>query len=142
MLPVEWKLGSGHWPDVGEIDIMEHVGHDLGRVHASAHSKDYQWPVGTQKTGTIAVPDATHEFHVYVLEWTANELRAYVDDRLFFQFANEGKGWTTWPYDQEFYLLLNVAVGGAWGGQKGVDDTAFPQRMEIDYVRVFKPAAE
>lgn len=138
MLPVEWTYGSGHWPDVGEIDIMEHVGHAPGVVHASAHSRDYQWQKGTQRTGTIEVPDATTAFHTYAVEWTADELRGYVDDRLYFAYRNEGRGWTAWPYDQPFYLILNVAVGGAWGGQKGVDEAAFPQRMEIDYVRVYQ----
>jgi beta-glucanase (GH16 family) len=139
MLPVEWKLGSGKWPDVGEIDIMEHVGHDAGTVHASAHSKDYQWQIGTQKTGTIKLPGVTTAFHVYVLEWTAEELRALVDEQLFFSYRNEGKGWSAWPYDQEFYLILNVAVGGAWGAAKGIDHDAFPQRLEVDYVRVYQP---
>lgn len=138
MLPVDWNLGSGKWPDVGEIDIMEHVGHDPGVIHASAHSKDYQWQIGTQKTGTLLIGDASKTFHTYVLEWTPDALKAYVDDQLYFHYANEGEGWSKWPYQRDYYLLLNLAVGGAWGGAEGIDDEIWPQRLEIDYVRVYQ----
>lgn len=141
MLPVDWNVGSGHWPDVGEIDIMEHVGHDPGVVHASAHSKTYQWQIGTQKTGTIEVPDASEAFHQYALEWSASEIRAYVDGTLFFSYQNEGDGWESWPYQRDYYLLLNIAVGGEWGAVKGIDAEAFPQRLVIDYVRVYQATA-
>jgi beta-glucanase (GH16 family) len=140
MLPTDWNLGSGSWPDVGEIDIMEHVGHTPGVVHASAHSKRYQWQAGTQKTGTIRLPTATEQFHTYALEWTPEEIRVFVDGTLFFSYANEGTGWETWPYQRPYYLILNVAVGGAWGGEKGIDEAAFPQRMLVDYVRVYERA--
>jgi len=138
MLPVEWTLGTGKWPDVGEIDIMEHVGHEPGVIHASAHSRDHQWQNGTQKTATVVVPDATTAFHTYVLEWEPDVLRAYVDDRLYFVCPNEGRGWRSWPYDRDFYLLLNIAVGGVWGGVEGIDDASLPWRMEVDYVRVYQ----
>ncbi len=139
MMPSDWEFSQGGWPDVGEIDIMEHVGHEIGKIHASAHSKAYQWQIGTQKTGTIDVPDATEAFHTYVLAWSADVLRAYVDDRLFFEYENEGEGSAKWPYDKPFYLILNIAVGGAWGGSRGIDEDAFPQSMEVDFVRVYKP---
>lgn len=139
MLPVDWNVGSGSWPDVGEIDIMEHVGYDVGVVHASAHSKKYQWQIGTQKTGTIELKDATERFHTYVIEWNESKLTAYVDDTLFFEYVkDEGASWESWPYARDYYLILNVAVGGAWGGAKGIDPDCFPQRMEIDYVRVYQ----
>ncbi len=142
MMPSDWEFGKGGWPDVGEIDIMEHVGHEPGIIHASAHSRDYQWQKGTQKTGTIEIPNATSAFQTYALEWSADVLHAYVDDRLYFEYENEGLGWTKWPYDKPFYLILNIAVGGAWGGAAGVDTTAFPQTMEIDYVRVYRAVDE
>ena len=138
MLPVDWNLGSGKWPDVGEIDIMEHVGYDLGTVHASAHSKDYQWQIGTQKTGTIKVPDAAEVFHTYVLEWSETEIKAYVDDQLYFTYQNEGLGWSKWPYERDYYLILNLAVGGAWGAAQGIDESIWPKSLEIDYVRVYQ----
>ncbi len=138
MMPGDWSFNDGNWPDIGEIDIMEHVGYERGIIHASTHSKDYQWQIGTQKTATIDIKDATEQFHSYILEWTQDSLKAFVDDTLYFAYANEGLGETKWPYDKPFYLILNVAVGGAWGSVKGIDEKAFPQTMEIDYVRVYK----
>jgi beta-glucanase (GH16 family) len=138
MMPGGWTFNDGNWPDIGEFDIMEHVGHDPGVIHASAHSKDYQWQKGTQQTDTIHVANATEEFHSYIWEWTPDVVKAYVDDQLYFEYENEGLGETKWPYNKPFYLILNVAVGGAWGNMKGIDDNAFPQTMEVDYVRVYQ----
>lgn len=137
-MPGGWTFNDGNWPDVGEIDIMEHVGHDLGVVHGSAHSKDYQWQKNTQQTGSIYIPDVNKEFHTYILDWSPDYIRTYVDDSLYFEYENEGLGESKWPYDKPFYLILNIAVGGAWGGMQGVDTTAFPQTMEVDYVRVYQ----
>jgi licheninase len=80
---------------------------------------------------------------VYAVEWAADEIRAYVDDRLYFSFKNERltnpqADWRQWPFDRDFRILLNIAVGGNWGGQQGVDDSIWPQRMEVDYVRVLQ----
>lgn len=138
MMPGGWLFPDGNWPDIGEIDIMEHVGHERGIIHASAHSKDYQWQKGTQKTGVISVPDATEKFHSYILEWEPNVLRAYVNDSLYFEYKNEGLGESKWPYEKPFYLILNLAIGGAWGGMNGIDENAFPQTMEVDYVRIYQ----
>lgn len=138
MMPGGWTFNDGNWPTIGEFDIMEHVGHDLGVVHASAHSEDYQWQKGTQKTATIKVEDAAEEFHSYIWEWTPEEVKAFVNDSLYFEYKNEGLGITKWPYDKPFYLILNVAVGGAWGSVNGIDSLAFPQTMEVDYVRIYQ----
>lgn len=139
MLPTVWDLGDKLWPDNGEIDIMEHVGHEPGVVHASAHSQKHFWKVGTQLTGVTQVAEVGARFHTYALEWEADELRVYVDDQLYFTGRKEpGADWTSWPFFRKFYLVLNVAVGGAWGSVKGIDDSAFPQRMEVDYVRVYQ----
>nr|NQU93330.1 glycoside hydrolase family 16 protein [Bacteroidota bacterium] len=75
VMPGGWSFNDGNWPDIGEIDIMEHVGHDLGVIHASAHSKDYQWQANTQKTAAISVQDVSETFHSYILEWTPNVLK-------------------------------------------------------------------
>lgn len=141
MLPVDWNLGSGKWPDVGEIDIMEHVGFDLGTVHASAHSKvhHYKSKEGPQITSDTFIPDATETFHTYVMEWSESQIKAYVDDQLYFTYQDPGLGWQNWPYQRDFYLILNIAVGGDWGGAKGIDSNSFPQRMEVDYVRIYQP---
>jgi len=138
MMPGGWSFDDGNWPDVGEIDIMEHVGHETGVIHASAHSRDYQWQKGTQKTAVINVPAASGQFHVYALEWDQELMKIFVDDSLYFQYKNEGLGETKWPYDKSFYLIMNVAVGGAWGAMQGIDTTTFPQTMEIDWVRVYQ----
>ena len=142
MMPGGWSFKDGNWPDIGEIDIMEHVGHDVGVIHASAHSKDYQWQKGTQKTAIINIPDATEKFHSYILEWTPEVMKAFVDDSLYFEYENEGLGDAKWPYDKPFYLIMNVAVGGEWGNIHGIDDEAFPQAMEIDYVRIYQRTAK
>ena len=139
--PAIWMLGSTtplKWPDDGEIDIMEHVGYNHGVVHASTHTRKYFHSIGTQKTATISVPDCSEAFHIYSLDWDAETVSVLIDGKVYFTFKNEHSGKEAWPFDQPFHLLLNIAVGGDWGGQKGVDAGIFPQKMEIDYVRVYQ----
>jgi beta-glucanase (GH16 family) len=139
--PAIWMLGATdplEWPDDGEIDIMEHVGFNQGYIHGSIHSKKYNHVIGTQKTDTIYVPDCSDKFHVYTAEWNKDSLKVSMDDSVYFRFSNEHSGYDAWPFDNKMYLLLNIAVGGNWGGQKGVDSTIYPRRMEIDYVRVYQ----
>jgi len=138
--PAIWTLADNmkRWPDDGEIDIMEHVGFNQGYVHGTIHCKKYYHVIGTQKSDTIFVPDCSTAFHVYSLEWDKEIIKVAVDGNVFFSFQNEHKGYEYWPFDNKMYLILNIAVGGNWGGQKGVDDKAFPMRMEIDYVRVYQ----
>lgn len=136
MLPTDAAYGG--WPASGEIDIMEHVGYDPGRVHMSVHTKTYNHRIGTQKTATRTVPGATAEFHRYRVDWTPDGVRGYIDDVPVLAFANEGSGADAWPFDRRFHLLLNLAVGGAWGGKEGVDAQAFPASMQVDYVRVYR----
>jgi beta-glucanase (GH16 family) len=139
--PAIWMLGSTtqlKWPDDGEIDIMEHVGYNQGLIHASVHCKKYYHVIGTQKTDTIEVKDCSEQFHVYSVEWNKDSVNVAMDGNVYFRFGNEYTGYDAWPFDNKMHLLLNVAVGGNWGGQKGVDSTIWPQRMEIDYVRVYQ----
>ena len=138
MLPTVWNLGDGGWPDNGEIDIMEHVGHDPGVIHASTHTQKNQWRNNNQRTATVQIPDATTAFHTYSMEWDAEEIRIFVDDRLYFTSRKDGGDWTSWPFFKNFHLVINLAIGGEWGGMKGVDKNAFPQRMEVDFVRVYE----
>ncbi|PWJ36160.1 family 16 glycosylhydrolase [Sediminitomix flava] len=135
MLPTDWEYGG--WPDSGEIDIMEHVGHDPAIVHGTVHTKAYYHSIGTQKGGSTMVDDFNTAFHVYAIEWSEEEIVWYIDDVEYFRFKNEHKTYKEWPFDKRFHLLLNIAVGGSWGGAQGIDDTIFPQRMEVDYVRVY-----
>lgn len=136
MLSTDWAYGD--WPKSGEIDIMEHVGYDPNNIHISAHTEKYYFKINTQKTATKIIDNATTQFHLYRLDWTPYALRGYIDDQLVFQFVNEGAGYAVWPFDKRFHLLLNLAVGGDWGGAQGVDDTIFPVAMDVDYVRVYK----
>ena len=137
MLPTDWIYGNGSWPDNGEIDIMEHVGFDPGRVHGTIHNNVFNGLIGTQQGASLVLADAQTAFHTYAVEWTPLKLDFFVDDVLYYTFTNRETGWTTWPFDQDFHLLLNIAIGGTWGGQQGIDDAIFPTRMEVDYVRVF-----
>jgi beta-glucanase (GH16 family) len=139
--PAIWMLGSKtpfEWPDDGEIDIMEHVGYDPGIIHASIHCKNYNHIMNTQKTAITNVPDYATAFHVYALEWDAGSINIFVDEKKYFSFANEHIDYASWPFDQPMHLLLNLAVGGDWGGQKGIDNSIFPKQMLVDYVRVYQ----
>jgi len=136
MLPTDSPYGG--WPDGGEIDIMEHVGYDPDTVEASGHTKSYYFTIGTQKHKRLAVPDCDERFHTYALEWEEDEFRIFMDNHLYFTFANEGTGYKEWPFDQQFYLILNLAYGGNWGGAHGLDLDGLPQRLEIEYVRVYQ----
>lgn len=136
MLPTDWAYGS--WPNSGEIDIMEHVGYDPNNVHFSVHTQSYNWTTNNQKTVTKYISTATTDFHKYRIDWTPYAIRAYYDDALVYTFVNEGHGPTSWPFDKRFHILLNLAIGGDWGGVQGVDDTIFPTSLVIDYVRIYK----
>jgi beta-glucanase (GH16 family) len=139
--PAIWMLANTNplkWPDDGEIDIMEHVGYDQGTVHASVHTKKYNHIIGTQKTNKIFVKDCSETFHRYQVEWNNDSIRIGMDDNYYYSFKNEKTGYDVWPLSNKFYLLLNLAVGGNWGGQKGVATDIWPRRMEVDYVRVYQ----
>jgi beta-glucanase (GH16 family) len=135
MLPEENKFGG--WPKNGEIDIMEHVGYDPGRVHGTVHTEAFNHSIGTQKGAQHMVPDFHEQFHVYAIDWRADKIDFFIDGQKYFTFLNTGGDYKEWPFDQPFHLILNIAVGGNWGGAQGVDSDIWPQRLEVDYVRVF-----
>ncbi len=140
--PAIWMLPSDEsvkWPAGGEIDIMEQVGFDPGVIHHSIHTSAFNFSRGTQKTSSHTVPDACDAMHKYQLLWTADFMVFGVDDQPKLLFKKEGDKQARWPFDGPQHLLLNIAVGGNWGGQKGVDDAAFPAQMEVDYVRIYQP---
>ncbi|MBT1699789.1 glycoside hydrolase family 16 protein [Fulvivirgaceae bacterium PWU4] len=137
MLSTDWKYGG--WPESGEIDIMEHVGYDPGVIHGTIHTEAYNHLKGTQKEGKITIADAQDTFHVYAIDWTENKIDFFVDDQLYHTVTRDPKDdFKGWPFDQRFHLIMNIAVGGNWGGAKGVDETIWPQRMEVEYVRVYQ----
>jgi beta-glucanase (GH16 family) len=136
MLPTDWEYGG--WPKSGEIDIMEHVGYNPDVVHISTHTEAYYWVLGNNKTATMTVPTARTDFHTYRIDWTPFAVRGFIDGVHIFTHINEGTGYQSWPFDKRFHLLLNIAVGGNWGGQQGVDPAIFPATMEIDWVRYYR----
>ena len=142
--PAIWMLGTNidevGWPACGEIDIMEYVGFEPNTIHANIHTEAFNHVDGTSKGASIQVDAPYEEFHTYTIEWTPAEIRFFVDKRNYFTFTNEGGGSEEWPFDQPFFLILNAAVGGSWGGQEGIDDSVFPQEYRIDYVRVYERA--
>ncbi len=138
MLPTNSSYGNGRWPETGEIDIMEHVGFNHGSVHATIHTKAYNHLNNTQRGGTKEVPDASDAFHVYAVEWTPLRMAFSIDGDTFWTFSKGLNTWEGWPFDRDFHLIMNIAIGGSWGGQQGIDDSIFPQQMLIDYARVYR----
>ncbi|UHO40496.1 glycoside hydrolase family 16 protein [Chryseobacterium capnotolerans] len=138
--PAIWMMSENmkKWPDDGELDIMEHVGFNQGYIHASVHTKKYNHILGTQKTDTLMVKDVSEKFHVYKADWTPEKINVYIDDQKIFTYENKEKTYEAWPFDQSYFIILNLAVGGFWGGKEGIDDSIFPQKYYIDYVRVYQ----
>jgi beta-glucanase (GH16 family) len=143
-----WTLGDTYvdelsWPYCGEIDILESVGYEMddetgnGIAHASVHSKAYYFKIGNQKSFTTEVENMDDEFHIYAVEWTPNEILGFVDDVEYFKYVNPGTE-DAWPFDQPQNIILNLAMGGGWGGAQGMDETVTSQKMIIDYVRVLE----
>ncbi len=140
MLPDQSTFSPQYWPDNGEIDIMEHVGFDERRIHASIHTKLFNHRIRTQVTRSLVVPTAVDSFHVYALEWSENKLDIFVDNTKYFTFERGNMNWEGYPFTHRFHLILNLAIGGDWGGAQGIDNNAFPMQMEVDYVRVYRKA--
>ena len=136
MMPDDQSKG---WPACGEIDIMEEVGVDANITSSSIHCEAYNHVKNTQKTASRTTPGAENEYHVYALEWTEDYIKSYVDGVLLLEFRNDKAGReSTWPFNKKFFLILNLAWGGDWGGYAGVDENALPCTMKVDYVRVYK----
>ena len=140
--PALWMLGSNHeeagWPLCGEIDIMEYVGYEPNVVHCNIHTKsDYCY---TNNKTAINLKTAEEEFHTYGIIWTEDTISFYIDtpNNIKNTYSPEDKNLKNWPFNQPFFLIMNFAVGGDWGGKNGVDETIWPQTMEVDYVRVYQ----
>jgi len=143
--PAFWMMPTnsvyGGWPNSGEMDIMEHYGCNPGDVHATVHNNTYNWNGGVPPTSYSLYTTATSEFHEYELEWTEDELKFSVDGSHIGSYYNSNSGWQQWPYNEEFYVILNLAIGSHFMPCQTQDDL-FPQRYEIDYVRVYQLSDE
>ncbi len=141
MWPAIWLLpDGGKWPDEGEIDIMEMVGWQPDVIHATLHSAAFNHVKGTQRGAELAIGTACTAFHLYQLDWRPDAITIGVDGRGYMRVANDQPGGkAAWPFTRPYRLILNLAVGGDWGGARGIDDAALPQRMRVDYVRYWKP---
>jgi len=131
--PAVWMLGSdigtAGWPACGEIDILESVGKEPNINHSSLHSPGRSG--NTPDTGTINVPNDNTEFHIYTADWTEKYIKFYVDDKLYYTFSNN----STFPFNKDFFLIVNLAMGGNWGGP--VDPNFTSSTLEVDYIRVY-----
>jgi len=141
MMPLFNSYGT--WPKSGEIDIMEYVGYDQGYIQSTIHTEKFTSSSGIQPMGRKYVADVEENFHDYELIWSPGNLKTYCDGEKFFEMSyvpqlnDEVPYYKAFPFDQEFFLILNLAIGGSWGGREGVDDSIFPVNMLVDYVRVF-----
>lgn len=142
--PALWMLPTyaeyGGWPKSGEIDIMEYIGVEPQNLYFTAHFE------GTGNSGHASYGSGPktyfqnpwEDFIKYILIWTPEKIEWYANDIRFYTFFKTGDDYRTWPFDKEFYLILNLAYGGSWGGYDGVDDSLLPHRFLIDYVRVYQ----
>ena len=140
--PAIWMLPTldrrMEWPLDGEIDIMEHVGYNQGMVYGTIHSKKYNHIIGTQKSDSLFIEDISQQFHLYGFNWNDSSMTWSIDGKDYLTLNKEKENYEGWPFDQNFHLILNLAVGGNWGGKFGVDESIWPQTFEIDYVKVYQ----
>jgi beta-glucanase (GH16 family) len=140
--PAIWMLGTNitsvSWPRCGEIDIMEMVGFEPDMIYGHIHTFESITKQNIKDGTGIEVPGASDDFHVYAIEWDASQISFFADNKKYYTYQNPKTDGASWPFDRDQYLILNLAIGGAWGGTKGIDDTIFPQRFYIDYVRIYQ----
>lgn len=117
---------------------MEHVGFDENRVHITVHTAAFNHTLNTQKGASKLIDSATSRFHLYRVDWAPYGIRGYIDNEQIFEFLNSNRIPNEWPFNKAFFLILNIAVGGNWGGQQGINDVAFPATFEIDRIRSYK----
>lgn len=137
--PAIWMLGhdidSNPWPACGEIDLMEYVGKHPGKIYTTLHSPaSFGQSINTKTTSIESIETG---FHVYKTCWDAHQIQFYIDNTLVYTFSPEIKNEKTWPFDKPFYVILNLAIGGNFGGPE-VDDSIFPKEFVVDYVKVYQ----
>lgn len=137
--PAFWLLGENirevGWPLSGEIDIMEFAGKDPHLIHHTLHTQSSHG--ASENTFSTNFPSIDTGFHTYKAKWTANSIKFFVNNELQYTYSPEQKNIENWPFDQPFFILINFAVGGHFGGHE-VDESIFPQEYIIDYVKVWQ----
>jgi beta-glucanase (GH16 family)/glycerophosphoryl diester phosphodiesterase len=140
--PAGWMLNSNidktSWPEGGEIDIMEHIGSNKDSVYGTVHTGAYNHVKGTQKGTEAFIKNPYTQFHTFAIEWSPEKIDFLLDGDKYYSFSNEHLSSQEWPFDQPFFIILNLAIGGGFGGQKGIDDSVFPAVYQVDYVRVYQ----
>lgn len=138
--PAIWLMPTtsayGAWPKSGELDIMEHVGNNFGTVLSTVHTQNNNWTNGSHLSASKKIMDADTVFHVYAMEWTPDSIRFTYDSVKCYTYVNPHTDWKDWPFDQQFHIILNVAIGGGMGGT--ITPADFPDSMTVDYVRVYQ----
>ena len=128
-------IGSVGWPQSGEIDVMEYLGHQPSTIHGTVHGPGYSGGGGIGKSYTLSNGRFDTGFHVFAVEWTPNSIEWFVDDVQYHRIVPADLP-GDWVFDKPFYIILNLAVGGDWPGSPD-ESTIFPQTMLVDYVRVY-----
>ncbi len=140
LLPVEFKEKHVSWPRCGEIDVMEHVTHIFDTVHVSLHTELFNHVARTQRTHFEKIEGITNDFHEFAFDWQKDEIEFFIDGKSFAKYSRFDEGYTTdetgWPFDKPYYLILNQAIGGTWGGS--VKESDYPSPFLIDYVRYYQ----
>lgn len=142
--PALWFLGASDkdgWPHCGEVDLMENVGFDPDKIHFTVHTGAFNHVMHTERGTAVALARPWADFHRYGLLWSHERIEFFLDGQKVSEFANDGQGREHWPFDSPMYLIVNLALGGAWGGQKGINDAIFPVEFRIDYVRIWQAKA-
>lgn len=137
LYPQGSKYGSAYLAN-GELDIMEEVGADPNQVSSSTHSQGYNPSLGNTRFCSTTIPTANSAFHTYSVEWSPSYMAYLIDGAEYCRVNNDYTGYLSWPYDQPYFLVMNLAVGGSWGGYKGVDPASMPWNFQIDYVRLYQ----
>lgn len=141
--PAFWMMPTesihGGWPSSGEIDIMENVGFDPDNIYSTVHFYGTDGS-GHESSGSHVTRSAPYDnFYTYAIEWTPDKIDWYIDDAKVYTHSKPvGADYRLWPFNDKFYLILNLAIGGQWGGAQGIDPNIFPLKLSIDYVRVYK----